>query len=378
MRRLYLDHAATTPLSPAARKAMLPLLGPSPANPSSMHREGRRARQAVDEARAALAEAAGALFGEVLFTSSGTESASLAILGAALGRRDDRRNRVLAGAADHHCVLETAPILERLGLRMELVPVDRRARMDLDAFEDMLGDDVLLGCLIHANNEVGTIQPVAEAAGLAGKAGALIFVDAVQTFPAARLDAWPEVDMISASAHKIHGPAGAGLLAVRSGTPIRPLIRGGGQEREMRAGTENIAAIAGFAAAAISMPHSSAASKAAARDAFLGRLEELIPGQFTVTARGADVLPGHAHLRLPGRKADSLLITLDAMGVAASSGAACSSGALEPSHVLLACGFTVDEAEEGLRFTFGRASAPEDGVRAAEALARIGRAQGSG
>jgi cysteine desulfurase len=263
--------------------------------------------------------------------------------------------------------------LERLGLRIELVPVDRRARMNMDAYESLLGGDVLLACLIHANNEIGTIQPVGEAAALAKRAGALVFVDAVQTFPAARLDVWPEVDMISASSHKIHGPAGAGLLAVRSGTPLRAIIRGGGQEREMRAGTENVAAIVGFAAAAGTASAQDAASKAAARDSFLAELEAKMAGRFEVTAQGADVLPGHAHLRIPGRKADGLLITLDAMGIAASSGAACSSGALEPSHVLLACGFSIDEAEEGLRFTFGRASTLDGAVRAAEALARIGR-----
>jgi cysteine desulfurase len=368
MNRIYLDHAATTPLDPRVRQAMEPWQGPA-ANPSSLHTEGRAARQALDGARQSLAEVLGCLFGEVIFTGSGTEAAALALVGAALGRRDPARTRILVSAAEHHCVLETAPLLERLGVRQELIPVCRRAQVRLDALESLMGPDVLAVSVMHANNELGTINPIAEAAALAKRHGALMHVDAVQTFPGPRLDAWPEVDMISASAHKLHGPAGIGLLACRAGTPLGAVIRGGGQEREMRAGTESVANAVGFAAAA-QLALTEPDGRAAARDAFLQSLE----GRFEPTAVGEGVLPGHAHLRIPGIAADSMLIRLDSLGVSASSGAACSSGALEPSHVLLACGYTPTEAEEGLRFTFGRGSQPAEAEEAARRVASAARA----
>ncbi|HWA82783.1 MAG TPA: cysteine desulfurase family protein [Fimbriimonadaceae bacterium] len=357
MRRIYLDHAATTPLLPEVREAMAPWLDREFGNPSSLHEEGRRARAAIDEAREVLSGCLGCLFAEVLFTSSGTEAANLAIVGAALANEDPSRRRVLVGAAEHHCVLHTRPLLEKLGFRVEPIQVDRIGRLRLDTLEQMLGPDVLLVSVMHANNELGTIQPAGEALQLARQNGALFHCDAVQTF------GFPEADLITYSAHKIYGPKGVGAIYIKAGTKVKPLAVGGGQEREMRAGTENVAGIVGFAAAVKAMPK---AVNSTARDVFLERLAAA--GFVPTVPDSLDTLPGHAHGRFPGIDAETILIRLDRAGVSASSGAACSSGSLEPSHVLLACGYSEKEAKEGLRFTFGRFSTVAD---AEEAAARV-------
>jgi cysteine desulfurase len=356
-----------------AKEAMLAWIGEA-GNPSSLHASGRMARAAVDHSREQLASALGCSFGEVVFVSSGTEAANLALIGAALAAPEGRR-RVLIPASEHHCVLRTAPILTRLGRVAQELPVDRMARVDLGALERALGDDVLLVACMHANNELGTIQPVRAVADLARRVGALTFCDAVQTL--GRWD-WTVdslgVDLLSVSAHKIGGPQGVGALYVRSGTPLAAWAVGGGQERELRAGTENVAGIAGFAAAVRARPE----LRPGARDAFRAELGAL---EAPVWSTGTDpgVLPVHAHLRYPGVPADTMLIVLDRLRVAASSGAACSSGAVRPSHVLRACGYSEAESREGLRFTFGPFCdanlAREAAHRVAEAVRQV---RGSG
>lgn len=371
--RIYLDHASTTPLLPEAREAMAPWLESDFGNASSLHAEGRRARQAIDEAREAVSGAIGSLFAEVLFTSSATEAANMAILGSALAPFDANRKRIVFGAAEHHCVLHTAENLARLGFRVEQAPVDSNARIDLDALADLLGEDVLLVAVMHANNEVGTIQPVADVAELAHRVGARFFCDAVQTFG---WQPWKVEDLgadfVALSAHKLGGPKGCGAIYIRAGVKIAPLLVGGGQEREMRAGTENVAAIAGFAAACrtqLTRPDL-ARRRREARDTFLDELDRLAPEGLEWTVQpGVDRLEGHAHLRFAGVSAESVLIRLDRLGIAASSGAACSSGSLEPSHVLLACGWSEDQAREGLRFTFGWTSTSAQARKAARIVA---------
>lgn len=361
--RIYLDHAATTPLAPAVREAMLPWLDAG--NASSLHAEGRRAKDAIDAAREALSHRLGCEFGEVVFTSGGTEAANFAIVGSALANRDPRRNRILLGAAEHHCVLHTRPLLERLGYRVDLIPVDRYARVDFDALQGLLKDDVLLVSTMHANNELGTINDIALISDQVRKADALFHVDAVQTFltlawQVADLDA----DFVSISAHKVNGPKGTGALYVKAGSKPTPISVGGGQEREMRAGTENVAGIVGFGATIDLLRN----DPSVVRDAFEASLQDV--ASFTVPP-GVSRLPGHSHLRVPNVRAETLLILLDRMGVAASSGAACSSGAVEPSHVLLAAGFTADEAKEGLRFSFGSQTTLAEGEDA------VGRVRGA-
>lgn len=370
--RIYLDHAATTPVDPQVLAAMEPWMGSEFGNPSSLYAEGRKAKEAIDEAREVVSRSLGCLFGEVVFTSSGTEAANLGILGPALANPDPRRRRILMGAAEHHCVLHTRPLLERLGYAIELLPVDRSARIRLDELDSRLHDDVFMVAAMHANNEVGTIQDVAAISDKAHGAGALVFVDAVQTYLTACAPVSVDglgADYLAVSGHKIYGPKGVGALFAMAGAPLSPVAVGGGQEREVRSGTENTASIVGLAAAVrYASPESDDQAKQLARDAFLDRLAEGDGPPWLATVPPNGVLSGHAHLRFPGASAESLLILLDRLGVSASSGAACSSGSLEPSHVLLACGYSSSEASEGLRFTFGRHSTAPQAVYAADVV----------
>jgi cysteine desulfurase len=370
--RIYLDHAATTPVLPEVVRAMEPWIEQNFGNPSSLYMEGREARSAIDAARAELAKAKGCEFGEIVFTSSGTEAANLAVIGAALGNEDARRNRILFSAAEHHCVLNTAPILSRLGYMVELVPVGSDAAPDVNALAQMMGPDVLLVACMAANNELGTITDLEPIRAIATTHGALFYVDAVQVGFVKPIFA----DLVSYASHKLNGPKGAGALYVRAGTKVKPTALGGGQEREMRAGTEDTAAIAGFAEAVAlhGMRHIEfGETKRLAAAAFVSHLRELNPTGlvFTVDPCRSDIAGGFVHLRFEGAPAESMLISLDRMGVSASSGAACSSGSIEPSHVLLAAGFTPAQAAEGLRFTFGVTNKAAEGIRVAEILAKV-------
>jgi len=356
MRRLFLDHAATTPLDPQVRAAMAEWLDAG--NPSSHHQEGRRAKAALDEARERVSSALGCRFSECIFAGSGTEAANNAIVGAALANEDPKKRRVLLGGAEHHCVLHTKATLERLGYEVEALPVDCYARVkDIE-----IGDDVLLISIQHANNEFGTINDVARFAGR----GALLHVDAVQTFR--KLDFKVQdlgADMVTVSAHKIHGPKGVGAMYLRAGVKLKPLIQGGGQEREMRAGTENVYGIVGFGVAATLPIHT---ADGAVRDHFFASA----PFFVRTVPTEIPTLPSHAHGRIEGGDAGTILIRLDRLGVSASGGSACSSGSVEPSHVMRASGFTAEEARGAIRFTFGpehtMADAEEAARRLAEAL----------
>lgn len=355
--RIYLDHAATTPLHPEVRKVMVPWLSKG-GNPSSLHAEGRRARMAIDLAREQVARRMRCEFAEVVFTSGGTEACNLALVGRALANEDPKRNRILISAADHACVWGTAPLLRRLGYVVEAIPVDRYARPILEKVED----DVLLVSAMAANNELGTLTAVWQIADAASKAGATFFCDAVQ-FPR---PTW--ADLVAIAGHKIAGPLGVGALIVRAGTPIKPLIAGGAQERERRGGTESYAAIVGFGAAcALPTP-----TLHPMRDAFLDVLRPL------ESAPRSETLPGHAHVRFPGVDAETLLLALDRAGIAASAGAACASGAQEPSHVLLACGWTTQEAKEAVRFSFGWTNTGEEAREAAGRVAQVVGSLGRG
>ncbi len=370
--RIYLDHAATTPLAEEARIAMLPWLGESFGNASSTHAEGRRAKEAIDVVREAVSRRLGCLFGEVTFTSSGTESANLAIIGVVLANTGSRR-RVLVGASDHHCVLHTKAIVERLGHHFETIPCDQFGRVAPDSLPALL-DDVLVVSAMFGNNEVGSISPVASIGKRCRDSVVLFHTDASQAFPFAETGAaWSvedlNADLTTISAHKFYGPKGVGALYVRAGTKIAPLTVGGGQEREMRAGTENVAGIAGMGAALDFMLGQPEVvdGKRASRDAFAS----YVAREAILTIPDGPRLPGHCHLRFPGIEADSMLIRLDRMGLSASSGAACSSGSLEPSHVLLACGFDERTATEGLRFSFGIGQSVELAEKAADLVVNV-------
>lgn len=321
-------------------------------NPSSLHTEGRRARAAIDEAREKVAQRMGCDFAEVVFTSGGTEACNLAVIGHALAN-ESTRFRILISAAEHACVWAAAPIVRRLGYLVEPVPVDALARPLLTN----LDQDVLLVVAMVANNELGTISPVGKIAAATQEVGAAYFCDAVQA-PGA-IDA----DLVAIAGHKMGGPRGVGALVVRAGTKVSPFVAGGAQERERRGGTEDVAAIVGLGVACVLDP----IDPRPARDAFL---DALAPHAVESAPR-SETLPSHAHVRFPGVEAETLLLALDRAGVAASAGAACASGSLEPSHVLLACGWPLNEAKEGVRFTFGWTNTVAEAEEAARRVLAI-------
>lgn len=370
MSRIYLDYAATTPLLPEAKKSMEPWLSGGYGNPSSLHQEGRQARAAIDQSREIFSDLLGCLFGEIVFTSSGTEAANLGVVGGALSARDQYGGyEVILAAAEHHCVLHTKSILERLDFKVLIAPVDREAKVDIQWLEDHIRPQSALCSVMHANNEFGTLNPIVEIGQLCRKERMFFHVDAVQTFP----DDWSvdefEADLMTLSAHKFYGPKGVGILYARSGVKPVPLIVGGGQEREVRAGTENVAGIvgAGTAAKIVSSWGDWRTEVGKCRDAF----EQELGSQFIHSVQQSDRLCGHSHIRFPGVDAETVLIRLDREGISASSGAACSSGSLEPSHVLMACGFSEEEAKEGLRFTFGRNTTIEQAQKAGQTVNQV-------
>ena len=373
----YLDYAASAPLRAEALAAMLPLLQRPAANPSSQHGPGRAARAAVETAREQVAALVRAAPGEVVFTSGGTEADNLAVKGAVLARPEGAR-QLVCSAVEHHAVLDAAAWAEAdAGARVTLAPVDPAGRVDLERLARLLEPGrTALVAVMAANNEAGTGQPVAAAAGLAHAAGAVLLCDAVQAAGLPGVDVGREgIDLLALAAHKLGGPTGVGALVVRAGATLRPLLHGGGQERGLRSGTLPAAAIAGFgatAAAALAERQAPAfaAGLAALRARLLAGLRALEPGLVVNgDLGGAGGLPGLLSVRFPGRRAEDLLLLLDRQGVACSAGSACASGAVTPSHVLLAMGRSPAEARETVRFSLGHASTAAD-VDAAVAAVR--------
>jgi cysteine desulfurase len=367
----YLDHAATTPLRPEARAAMLPWLGGAFGNPSGAHAVARAARQAIDEARDTIAEIVGCAPNEVVFTAGGTEADNLAVRGVVAARPGP----VLCSAVEHHAVLHP---VQHLGGKT--VPVDRRGALDLDALAEALDahPGTTLVSVMGANNEVGTVQPVVAAARLVRRhaPGAVVHSDAVQA--AAWLDLAElaaEVDLVSMSAHKFGGPQGVGVLVVRRGTPLHAQLLGGGQERELRSGTHNVAGIVGMAAALAAKARHRAdeASRAgASRDRLAAGLLAAVEGATeTAVPAGADrshLLPGTLHLTIPGVESEALLFLLDEAGICASAASACASGAQEASHVLAAMGVPPDPRLGTLRLSLGWTTTDADVDQALDVL----------
>jgi cysteine desulfurase len=368
--RVYLDHNATTPLDPRALDAMLPYLREAFGNPSSLHWFGQRARAAVEDARAEVAALLGADTPEIVFTAGGSESDNMALRGAAAKARDARR-RVVTTAVEHHAVLNTANALREEGRAVAIVPVDAQGRLELEALRKALDEPALVVSVMLANNETGVLQPVAEAARLAHERGALVHCDAVQAAGKLPVDVRAlDVDLLTLSAHKLYGPKGVGCLYVKRGTPIAPLVRGGAQERNRRAGTENVAGIVGFGVAARKAREAMAADAprvAALRDRLEARLLSL-PG---ARRNGAEPrVPTTANVSFEGVDAEALVVALDLDGVAASTGAACAAGGIEPSHVLKAMGFSPERVQSSLRLSLGRGTTEEEVNYAAGVIAR--------
>lgn len=365
---VYLDHAATTPMTDVAVEAMTARLR-EVGNASSLHASGRRARRIVEESRETVAQALGCRPGEVVFTSGGTEADNLAVKGLFWSRRDadPARTRVLASAVEHHAVLDPLEWLEEHeAAGVELLPVDGRGRLSIDALAETIERDpgtVAMLTVMWANNEVGTLQPIDEVVGLARTHGIPVHTDAVQAIGAVPVDfAASGVDALSVSGHKVGGPQGVGALVVRREVDLTALLHGGGQERDVRSGTLDVPAIAGFAAAvevAVTQQADLAARLVVLRNRLVEGVRREVP-DVVLNGDPVERLPGNVHLSFPGCDGDSLLMLLDARGVECSTGSACSAGVPQPSHVLLAMGRDAAEAHSSLRFSLGHTSTEAD------------------
>ncbi len=379
----YLDHAATTPMVPAAVEAMTAHLS-AVGNPSSLHASGRQARRVVEESRETIAQALDCRPGEVVFTSGGTEADNLALKGIFWARRaaDPRRRRILTTAVEHHAVLDPLHWLgDSEDADVELLPVDSAGRLDVDALRASVERDpgsVALISVMWANNEVGTLQPIDGVVAAARPHGIPVHTDAVQALGSVPLAfAASGVDAMTITGHKVGGPYGAGALVVRRELDVTALVHGGGQERDIRSGTIDTPAIAGLATAVeLAAKHQPehAAHVAALRDELVRRVIEVVAdahvhGPAVDTA--LDRLPGNAHLGFPGCEGDSLLMLLDARGIECSTGSACSAGVAQPSHVLLAMGCAPEAARHSLRFSFGHSSTQADVDAVVEAIGPV-------
>jgi cysteine desulfurase len=363
---IYLDHAATTPLRPEVLEAMLPYLTDHWGNPSSIHASGRRARQGLDEARERVARILGAKPREIVFTSSGTEADNLAVKGAAWAA-SGRGRRLVTSSIEHKAVLHSCGVLERQGFQVTYLPVDRYGRVESADVAAAITDRTTLVSVMYANNEVGTIQPIAEIGAICRERRVLFHVDAVQAAGFLPLDVDRlGADLLSLGAHKLYGPRGAGALFVRQGTALLPQLSGGSQERQRRAGTENVAAIVGFARALeliqvdVGARDAENARLAALRDGLIAGLTAL-PG-VSLTGHPIERLPNSASFVIEGIEGGDLVAALDLEGIEASTGSACTTGAVDPSHVLLSVGIDPELAHGSLRLTAGR-STTEDHVR---------------
>jgi len=354
MRSVYFDHAATTAVDPRVLERMLPFFSERYGNPSEIHALGREARAAVEEARAQVAAALGAGEKEIVFTSGGTESDNLALLGV-LQKLEP--GHLIVSAVEHPAVMETARYLQRLGWDVTFVPVDGHGVIDRDQYEAAFRPDTRLASVMTANNVMGSLQPIKELARYARGRGVLFHTDAVQAMGAVPVDVNElGVDLLSLSGHKLYGPKGSGALYVRRGVRLAPVTHGGGHERRLRSGTENVPGIVGLGAAlAIAYEELPAQQPrvTALRDRLiagvLGAVEEV-----TLLGHPSERLPGNACFSVRYVEGESMVLQLDGKGIAASSGSACASGSLEPSHVILAMGYGAEEAHGSLRLTLGR------------------------
>jgi len=388
---IYLDHAATTAVSKSVREAMLPYFSEDYGNPSSLYLFAQKAKKAVEDSRRSIAGLLGVNPREVYFTSGGTEADNWAILSAfysAMGKKSSlsgseaeqksslsgsevagsevagqkqRQPHIICSAIEHHAILESCKFAESLGARVSRIPVDSEGFLDLEALEQAITEDTVLISVMAANNEMGTIQDLRAIGEIAKKHGVLFHTDAVQAF--GQIPLFLEemgIDLLSASAHKLHGPKGVGLLVIRKGVRLPAFLHGGAQERGFRAGTENVPGIVGFAKAAEEAFAGMSEREKRKRELqklFFRRLLEEVPGiKITgvnpLEASGEKRLSGNVHICIEGIEAESLLLLLDQKGICASAGSACASGSVEPSHVLLALGKSHVEAYSGLRLSF--------------------------
>lgn len=373
--RIYLDHAASTPLDSEVLQIMLPYFSETFGNANSQHYFGRKAMAALDTARGTIARLIGAKDGEVFFTSGGTEADNLAVFGAARAQKKRGRNKIFISSAEHHAVIEPA---EKLAAEEDfetcLIPIDRHGKIDLEYLRNNVDEHTALVAVMYASNELGTIEPVKEAAEIAHAHGAIFLSDAVQAAPYVRLNVQEiGADLLSFSAHKFYGPKGTGVLYVKSGTPMHKLLVGGEQERGFRAGTVNVAGAVGAAAA-----YEKTVAGMEEANAKIRRLKNLFaeeisryPFAHINGGLGDACVPPVLNLRIDGTENSTMLSLMDLRGVAASAGSACVGGDIQPSHVLLSAGFSPEETRASFRLSFGKHNTEEEMVRAATIIGTL-------
>jgi len=373
--RVYFDHSATTPVAPEVLEEMLPFFSRRFGNASSIHAFGREAKVALEEARERVAGLIGADPSEIVFTSGGTEADNWAIKHIAFVAEPKKRH-VVTSQVEHHAVLHSCQFLEKVGFEVTYLKPDRYGRIAPAQVAEAIRDDTALVSIMHANNEIGTINPIAEIGRVARERGVLFHTDAVQSYGKLPVDVRTmPIDLLSASSHKIYGPKGIGFLFVRKGVRLAPLLHGGGHERRRRAGTENVPAIVGFGKAA-EVCAASMESEAARLRQLTGRLVEGVLGGIpgvSLNGHPSDRLPGLVNFAIEGVENESLLMSLDLKGIAASNGAACTSGSLEPSHVMRVLG----QRHAAVRFSLGRSNTEDEVDYVVESLVEIvGRLRG--
>ena len=372
-KRIYVDNAATTKVAPEVVEAMLPYFTEDYGNPSSIYNEGRTAKKAVENAREKVACAIGADPKEIYFTGSGSEADNWAIRSVARAYKD-KGNHIITSAVEHHAILHTCQDLEKQGYEVTYLPVDEYGMVSVEDVKNAIKDNTILISIMFANNEIGTIMPIAEIGKIAKEAGVLFHTDAVQAVGNVPIDVKEmNIDMLSLTAHKFHGPKGSGALYVRSGIKLTSFITGGAQERMRRAGTENVPGIVGLGKA-IEMATADIEAKqkklTEIRDTYINKVLERVPYS-RLNGHPTQRLAGNANISFEFIEGEGLLLSLDMKGISASSGSACTSGSLDPSHVLLAIGLKHEQAHGSLRTSFGEDNTLEDVDYMVDSIAEI-------
>jgi len=378
MKRIYLDHSATTPLDPRVRDAMLPYFIDPYGNPSSIHAFGREARAVLEESRDRIARSIGARSDEVFFTSGGTEADNHALQGVARAARRNGKNHIVISAVEHHAVLHSAAALRENGIEISFVPVDRYGKVDPAEVQKAIKPETFLVSIMHANNEVGTINDLEDISVIAREKGVLLHSDTVQTVGKIKVDVNElGVDLLAISAHKFYGPKGIGAIYIRRGTAVESLLHGGSQESNRRAGTENVPLAVGFAKA-LELCNELMDEEGGRLRRLRGMLQRRVEGEFKgiiVNNHPTDVLPNILSVSFDSSVApldgEALIMGMDLEGVAVTSGSACTSGSLEPSHVLHAMGRDEKTAKATIRFSLGRGSTDDEIDSAVDALHRV-------
>ncbi|AOH55824.1 cysteine desulfurase NifS [Peribacillus muralis] len=374
MERIYLDHAATSPMHPNVVDRMMTVMSHDFGNPSSIHAFGREARHVLDEARSSIAKSIGAGRNEIIFTSGGTEADNTAIIGVA-NAQENIGKHIITTEIEHHAVLHTCQFLEKSGFELTYLPVNEAGLISVADLKAALRDDTILVSVMFGNNEVGSIQPIAEIGQLLKGHPALFHTDAVQAYGVMPIDVHElGVDLLSVSAHKINGPKGIGFLYIREGLKLSPFLYGGEQERKRRAGTESVPAIAGFSEAVLIAQHElerKPAQYKRFKDVLLAVFDEA-DVQYEINGSIEQSLPHVLNVSFPGTNVESMLVNLDLSGVAVSSGSACTAGSIEPSHVLVAMfGKDSERTKNSIRFSFGLHNTEQEVRQAAEVTVKI-------